>query len=74
MSDPWPVGLLSVAMISILLVPRKGCVAWLWNFLGTVITLCIRTPYLLSILVLKFEIVHSATCVPLDVSKILLYV
>ena len=28
----------------------------------TVLTLSIGTPYLLTILVLKFEIVHSTTC------------
>ena len=29
---------------------------------GTIITLSIGTPYLLTIILLKFEIVHSTTC------------
>ena len=39
--------------------------------LNTVFTLSIGTPYLLSVFLQKFEIVHSTTCC--DVFKILLY-
>ena len=51
------------------------CLSWTFPFLKfghTIFTLNIGTPYLLTIFVLKFEIVHSATC--FDVSRILLYV
>ena len=47
------------------------CMEKLDIYQDTVVTLSIGTPYLLTILVLNLEIVHS---IPVDVSKILLYV
>ena len=46
----------------------------LTDFAHTVFTVSIGTPYLLTILVLKFEIVRSFTSLSVCMSKLLLYV